>query len=235
VLVVFKVRSQGKLFEKYTSMSDFTGPKLNLKYFPFSGRAGPIRQALQFGQVPYTDTHIGREFPELQASGVWPFDSLPVLEVGEGEDMVVLSQCNAILNYVGKFSSLYPSDPLVAVRAETVLCAIESFVDTHLQRTMRFSGDEKKTAREAIAAGPLPFLFDRLQRHLNANPSKSGFMSGPDLSVADVKALAFYVWMTNGSTDYIPTTCMDAYPDLVAHRATTRQALLDAGVTIHMD
>ena len=97
-------------------------PKLNLHYFPFAGRAGhkslatfrisiiitkiiitsgPIRQALQFGQIEYTETHIGREFPELQASGVWPFDSLPILEVGEGEDLIVLSQSNAILNYVG--------------------------------------------------------------------------------------------------------------------------------------
>jgi hypothetical protein len=56
-------------------------------------------------------------------------------------------------------------------------------------------GDAKRTAREAIAGGPLPRLLSALQRVLLSNPNKGGFFGGDSLTVGDLKVYNYIVSM----------------------------------------
>jgi glutathione S-transferase len=69
------------------------------------------------------------EFGALKAAGTLPFGSLPILEVGEGDDkIIVLSQSNAILNYIARIGGLVPADPIQAAFSDIAMEAIEDFM-----------------------------------------------------------------------------------------------------------
>jgi glutathione S-transferase len=87
--------------------------------FKFLGRSRrPRRCALQ----DYEDRRISfSEFGALRFAGAFPFKSLPVLDVA-GERF---AQSCAILRYVGKLARLYPEDPVIALRVDMALEAIE--------------------------------------------------------------------------------------------------------------
>ena len=98
-------------------------PAIKLTYFPINGRGGAIRQALQYGKIPFEDVTV--PFPSWPAmKPTTPFGSLPLLEV----DGVTLTQSNAILSFVGKMAGLYPEDPLQAALMESAMCAVEDCV-----------------------------------------------------------------------------------------------------------
>lgn len=70
----------------------------------------------------YEDKRISfPEFGALKASGVFPFGSVPVLDI-DGERF---AQSCAILRYVGKLAGLYPEDPVAALRVDMALDSIE--------------------------------------------------------------------------------------------------------------
>ena len=84
---------------------------LRLRYFPFAGRAGAIRDALRIGNVRFDDVHVPLDrFSEQKAAGELPFGSLPVLDVDDGERRTSAAQSNAILRFVGRLTGLYPVD-----------------------------------------------------------------------------------------------------------------------------
>lgn len=92
-------------------------PKLKLTYFPFGGRAAPIRLALLAGKIDFEDHRLSfPEFGAAKAAGVFKFGQLPCLEV-DGEQV---AQSDAILRYVGRLGGFYPEDLLQAVRSVTV-------------------------------------------------------------------------------------------------------------------
>jgi glutathione S-transferase len=85
-------------------------------------------KALALARLPFEDVRIPYpEFSVMKAAGVLPFDSLPILEVGEGDDKIVLSQSNAILNYVARIGGLVPADPIQAAFSDIAMEAIEDF------------------------------------------------------------------------------------------------------------
>lgn len=60
-------------------MTDNT--KLRLRYFPFPGRGGAIRDALRIGGVAFDDAHVPLDrFQARKAAGEFPCGSLPVLD-----------------------------------------------------------------------------------------------------------------------------------------------------------
>jgi glutathione S-transferase len=63
----------------------------------------------------------------MKAAGTLPFGSLPILEVGEGDGKIVLSQSNAILNYIARIGGLVPADPIQAAFSDIAMEALEDF------------------------------------------------------------------------------------------------------------
>ncbi|MDH3845144.1 MAG: glutathione S-transferase N-terminal domain-containing protein, partial [Myxococcales bacterium] len=94
-------------------------PKLKLTYFDIhGGRAEPARLAMYIGGVDFEDNRISfQQFGDARSG--FPFNRVPMLEI----DGIELSQCNAILRYVGKLAGLSPTDPLQAAFCDEVMDA----------------------------------------------------------------------------------------------------------------
>ena len=130
-----------------------------------------------------------------------------------------LAQSNAILNYVTRLGGMIAANPVDQAISESVMAAIEDFWNSHLQPTMSMAPEEKKVAREAIAAKQLPWMFERFERILKANTTGSGFIAGNTCTAGDLKAENFWWFLSTGNADHIPITCMDTFPAILAHKA----------------
>jgi hypothetical protein len=91
-----------------------TMSKPTLTFFQFSGRGEPIRLAFFIGGVDFEDKRIDMpDWPALKPTT--PFGTLPNLEF----DGAMYGQSNAQLRYVGKLTSLYPTDAVDGMALDT--------------------------------------------------------------------------------------------------------------------
>jgi glutathione S-transferase len=205
-------------------------PQLRLRYFPFPGRAGPIRDCLQIGGIPFVDEHIAPEqFRERRSAGEFPFGGLPVLDVESESGKVCAAQSNAILRYAGRLAGLYPdADPLQALKVDEALDMGEE-ISQLLGPSLHEPDPERKLAmRKVLAEETLPYWAACIERLLIANGS-TGFLVGDSLSVADLKFYWVADFLTGGSLDGIPRTLLDDYPNIMAWQkkvAAEREARL---------
>lgn len=183
-------------------------PDVTLTYFDFpGGRGEDCRIALHIAGVPFHDDRVrSADWPSRKPST--PFGSLPVLKVDGRE----IAQSNAILAYIGRTWGLHPADPWEAARHEAMLAHAEdlrSLVDP----TMHIADpEEKRKAREALAAGPLQKWAADAERQV-VGP----FVGGTALQVADLKLFVVMKWIAGGKLDHIPADTFQAYPRLSAH------------------
>lgn len=191
---------------------------LRLQYFPFPGRAGPIRDTLRIGGLAFEDAHIAPEhFHDLRASGAFPFGGLPVLDVVTTTGKVTAAQSNAILRFAGRLSGLYPiDDPVQALKVDEVLDVGEDLNQLFAPSFSEQDIERKMAMRKVLAEQTLPPWAGYLERLLVANGS-TGFVVGNSLSVADLKLYWVIDMLTNGSLDRIPTTLFDK-PTILAWR-----------------
>ncbi|MEH6457625.1 MAG: glutathione S-transferase family protein [Cocleimonas sp.] len=172
-------------------------PKLKLTYFDFhGGRGEPARLAMIIGGIPFEDERISFEEHAAALKGR-PFEAVPVLEV----DGLVISQSNTITRYVGKLTDLYPEDNLQAALCDEVMSALEDI--THMVvATFQMAEDEKKVAREALAAGAMTVYLKRIEQYLK---DRGGIYFADDrLTVADLKVYVWIAGLRSGVLDYIP-------------------------------
>ena len=205
---------------------------LRLRYFPFPGRAAPIRDALRIGGVAFDDVHVPPDrFRELKAAGELPFGSLPVLDVETPGGIVSAAQSNAILRFAGRRAGLYPmDDPVRALKVDEALDLGED-----LYRVIGPSIDEQDAERriamrKILAQETLPRWAGFLERLLVAN-GRTGFVVGDSLSVADLKLYWVTDKLTNGTLDGIPKSLLDGFATVTAGRknvAMVREARLAA-------
>jgi glutathione S-transferase len=205
---------------------------LRLRYFPFPGRAGAIRDALRIGNVRFEDEHVPPDrFREQKAAGELPFGSLPVLEVESGGRTTSAAQSNAILRFVGRLTGLYPvDDPLRALKVDEALDVAEDLYHLIAPSIGEQDADRRKAMRKILADETLPRWGGYLERLLVAN-GKTGFVAGDALTVADLKLHYAVDKLTNGSLDGVPKTVLDDFPALGAWRknvAAVREARLKA-------
>jgi glutathione S-transferase len=209
-----------------------TETTLRLRYFPFPGRAGAIRDALRIGGIAFEDAHVPPErFGALKASGELPFGSLPVLDVESRDGKVSAAQSNAILRFVGRRSGLYPTnDDLRALKVDEALDLGEDLYHL-LSPSMAENDPERRAAmRKALAEETLPRWAGYIERLLVAN-GRAGFLAGDALTVADLKLYWIVDKLTNGSLEGIPTSILERFPAIVAWKknvATVREARLAA-------
>jgi glutathione S-transferase len=208
---------------------------LRLRYFPFPGRAGAIRDALRIGNVRFDDEHVPIDrFRELKVAGELPFGSLPVLfveDVESGGRRTSAAQSNAILRFVGRLTGLYPvDDPLRALKVDEALDVAEDFYHLIAPSIGEENAERRKAMRRVLAEETLPRWGGYLERLLVANGG-TGFVAGDSLTVADLKLHYAIDKLTNGSLDGVPTTVLDGFPTLAAWRknvAAVREARLTA-------
>lgn len=205
---------------------------LRLRYFPFPGRAGPIRDALNLGGIAFEDEHVPpQEFGTRRAAGEFPFGGLPVLDVETTEGKVCSAQSNAILRFAGRLSGLYPvDDPVLALKVDEALDMGEDINGLIGPSLHEQDNDRKMAMRQELAEQSLPFWADCFERLLLAN-GNTGFVVGDSLTVADLKLYWILEWLTSGMLDGIPTTLFDQYSTVTAWRkniAALRDAQLAA-------
>ena len=186
-------------------------PRLSLTYFDFDGGRGePARLALHLGGIAFEDRRIAFKDWDAQRDAT-PFRALPVLEV----DGRVVAQSNSINRYVGKLAGLYPKDDLQAFLCDEVMDAVED-MDTPIGNTIDLPADQKKAAREELAAGLVPRYLTQLQARLEA--AGGSYFADGRLTVGDLKVWMMVRWLRGGVLDYMPRDLVDRVaPLLVKH------------------
>ena len=183
--------------------------KIVLTYFDFDGGRGEAaRLIMHVAGIPFEDRRIAvKDWPALRDST--PFRSMPVLEV----DGKSITQSNTINRYLGKLAGLYPKDDWQAALVDEVMDAVED-ISFRIGSTLALEGDAKKTAREALAAGPIPRFLQQIDARLKAGGSE--WFVEKRLTVADIKCLMWVRWLKSGALDHIPPTIVDENAPLLA-------------------
>ena len=192
---------------------------LRLRYFPFPGRAGPIRDALNIGKIAFKDEFVlPEQFRERRAAGEFPFGGLPVLDVERTTGKVCAAQSNAILRFAGRLSGLYPADDLVQALKVDEAMDVGEDINQLLGPSIHEQDEKKKMAmRKELARKDLPEWAAYFERLLIDNGS-TGFIVGKNLTVADLKLYWIFDWLTSGILDGIPTNLFDRYTNIVTWR-----------------
>ena len=198
--------------------------KLKLTYFDFhGGRGEPARLALSIGGIAFEDDRVAFADWERRKLDT-PFGRLPVLEV----DGKIVAQSNAINRYVGKLVDLYPANSWQAALCDEAMEAVEDIL-SEIVPTLFLPEEEKKTRREALAEGAIPFYLTRLQQRLEAHGAQ--YFAADRLTVADLKVAIWTRQLRSGILDYIPTDLPDRVaPKLVEHYERVRN---DPGVAAY--
>jgi glutathione S-transferase len=198
--------------------------KLKLTYFDFhGGRGEPARIALSIGGIAFEDDRVAFADWERRKAAM-PFGGLPVLEV----DGKTVSQSNAINRYVGRLVGLYPSDPWQAALCDEAMDAVEDVL-SEIVPTMFLPEEEKKTRREALAAGQIPFYLTCLVQRLEAHGGR--YFADDRLTVADLKVALLIRQLKSGVLDYVPSDLpVRVAPKLVDHYWRT---MSEPGVTAY--
>ncbi|HMB60187.1 MAG TPA: glutathione S-transferase [Xanthomonadales bacterium] len=187
-------------------------PELKLTYFDFDGGRGePIRLALAYGDIPFEDDRIPpAEWPAFRDKT--PLHQLPVMEV-DGE---IVTQTNSLLRYVGKLVGLYPEDALEALHCDEAMATQEDILCKIVPTLFIQDEEEKRKAREALVAGPLPLFLSRLNTMLNERGGR--YFAGDRLSVADLKVFLWVRHLVSGGLDHVPADLVQQVaPSLADH------------------
>jgi len=205
---------------------------LELFYFDTEGKGEPIRLAAVVGNVALKDTRLKREeFGAMKESGKLAFGQVPALRVGG--DGTLLVQSAAILKFVGKQGSLYPTDDdVLAARIDALLDEENDlFAGLTVSRyPFRYGFDavglqgvndrgcpETAKVRAALNSSVLPKHLTHLEAILAAGGT--GWLAGtPGPTVADLLFAPRLCWMLHENDGVDPgllTACAPGLADLV--------------------
>ncbi len=181
-------------------------PKLTYFDAPVS-RGEECRLALHLAGVDYHDDRIKFEqWPALKPQT--PYGALPVFEL---PGKPPLAQTNAILVLIGRQHGLHPSDGFEAARHEAMMNHVED-LRANVGPTMRMKDEEKKAAREALAANYMPAWAQFAEKNITGS---GPFFGGAKLNVVDLKLHMTVRWFIGGKVDHIPATIFSGYPNLL--------------------
>ncbi|KAL3673699.1 hypothetical protein V7S43_001396 [Phytophthora oleae] len=185
-------------------------PKLKLTYFPFAGRAEPIRLAFFIGGIDFEDERISfEEYAKVKSN--LPFSQLPVLEV-DGEPV---AQSLAILRYAGTLAGLYPTtDALAAFHVDEFFILIDEMFNNPEWRATISERDPDKLQkmRESLSKGIILKTLESLEKRAAA--FKGNYATGSKLTVADLAVYAVVLLLKAGRPG-IPTNITDPYKNLL--------------------
>jgi len=205
------------------STSPLTGSKLT--YFPMPGRGEASRLAMAIAGVEFEDERVPfKEWGALKPQTPW--GQMPVLTMADGTQY---GQARSILRFIGKFSNLYPEDPLEALKVDSLMDACDEFQSITNSVGQGLPQEEKEAARLAACSdgGKIAARLAQLEAFIAANGS-GGFAVGDSLSVGDLQLFAITGMVACGFFDGVPPTVNDPYPNIQAVRknVATQEAVM---------
>ncbi|ETL31144.1 hypothetical protein F441_16351 [Phytophthora nicotianae CJ01A1] len=186
-------------------------PKLKLTYFPFPGRAEPIRLALFISGIPFEDERIDVEELNKRRSTL-PFNQLPVLQV-DGE---VVSQALGILRYVGTLGGLYsPSNSKEVFRIDELFSVIDEFYSSYTWNASYFETDsvEQMRLRTILAKETLPKTLNFLEQRTSKWNERYSVCAR--LTVADLAIYSLLWTFQSGRILGVPVSVVAPYKMLL--------------------
>lgn len=183
-------------------------PKLKLYYFDIKGKGEHIRLFCAYAGLELEDYRFSSrdEFFALKENGTLAFGQVPLLEV-DGKHQLV--QTGAILRYLAQIAGLWPSDPLLAAKADACMAQEgDAFLGpTVVAYNSRFGipmdDEQKKKAMETIASDVVPTHLKNLERLLKT--SSTGWLAG-----TEEPSPADFMWYSR-FVHYMAAT--EAYPE----------------------
>jgi len=180
-------------------------PNLRIQYFDIKGLAESTRLALTIAGVPFEDIRIKFEdWPAKKES--CPFGQMPLLWI----DDKMVCQSGAILRYAGKMSGLYPKDDFEAMRVDEMLGIIAD-CKMKLGASLYESDPAKKTMmRKTFSEETFPTWASKLEAYLKTTGAGQ-FLTGNNMSVADLELMVFKDWVSSGVLDDVPKDIFNKY------------------------
>ncbi len=189
--------------------------KYRLTYFPFGGRAEPIRVAFHIAGIEFEDRRIpGPEFAACRARGEFPLGSVPVLDI----DGVAFVQSIAQLRYVANLvpdSGLYPIDPYAALLVDSVIDTLNDTLGNGLSPSMKASDpDEKAKLRQVFLQTVVPKCFGYTEELLGR--VEGPFLTGDTLTIGDIVIGLTALLYSSGYLDGVSAEVLEPYPRIRA-------------------
>lgn len=189
---------------------------LKLTYFELPGRAEMSRLVLIYAGIKFEDNRVSGGDWQTMKSDVKPWHQLPILEA----DGRTISQSNAILRYVGRIAGLIPADPFDEAKVNELVDGLEEVIAVFIPTFGISDADAKIKARQDICAdgGKLEKVLTKFEAFLEMNGGASGFAVGNSITIADFALFNQECMLLSGWLDGVPTTALDKFPKLQAHR-----------------
>lgn len=210
---------------------------ITLTYFDIEGVAEKVRLALLLAGADFEDRRVNRDtWQALKPTAPW--GQLPLLEVN-GKTW---TQSFAMLRWAGRQNvkpslaglvpqgCLYPVDDVVlCLEIDEVMGLADDLARAwhpSIYVGMRpdllgheFGSDEEKVAkvkaiRERFLADDFPRMMGYFTKILESKGNK--FLCGDSLTIADCVLLPQLRYFMKGLADFIPVTCLEAYPALTS-------------------
>ncbi|KAG8467352.1 hypothetical protein KFE25_000668 [Diacronema lutheri] len=193
-------------------------PNIQLTYFDIAGVAEKVRLTCVVGKLPFNDVRVSFEqWPKLKPTS--KFGQLPMMEV----DGTTVAQSSAMLNYVGKVTGMYPSEPKKALKVDEVIGLHEDLWGA-IRPSILVMRDPKLSQKEAqrrqaemrkeLADEKIPAILGFFEKMLAENGT--GFFVGSTPTTADIAVYTQLRALQAGYLDGIPKTCVDPFPKLKA-------------------
>jgi len=196
-------------------------PKLTYFDAPVS-RGEECRLALHLAGVDFEDVRVkNTDWPAVKPT--LPYNSMPVFEMPGHPP---LAHSNAILVLLGRRYGLHPKDDFEAAVHEGMMSHVEDLRGV-VSPTIRIADpDEKKKAREHLAANVLPLWAEKAERNIAGG---GPFFAGEKINVVDLKLHMAVRWFAGGKVDHIPATIFAPYAKLTrVHDAVRDDARVKA-------
>ncbi|GMF43170.1 unnamed protein product [Phytophthora fragariaefolia] len=208
--VELKVESHSRMQKMNENVCGIV-PKLKLMYFPFPGRAEPIRLAFFIAGIPFEDERINADELERRRSSL-PFNQIPVLAVA-GE---LISQALAILRYAGTLGGLYSStDYKESFRIDEVFSLVDEFYCSYIWNASYYEKDPAKQMmlRTTLAECTLPRTLEFLETRVGK--WKGLHAVGMRFTVADLAIYSLLWTFKSGRIAGAPVSVVDPFKNLL--------------------
>lgn len=164
--------------------------KYELIYWPIRGRCSPIRAALTFGGVNFTDNRTSDWFDDngtrtrLINVNKFPLANLPALILPNGD---ALTQTTTVLRYVATLSpELKPKSDIDEANISMV---IDHLNELYEERVKMSYGEEAAANIPSFFEKSVPYYFGTLESWMTAR--KTEFVATNYISVADIFLVEF--------------------------------------------
>jgi glutathione S-transferase len=202
--------------------------QLKLEYFAIEGAAEQVRIALSVADVPFDDATI--DFSEWQTrKPTTKYGQLPEMTLPNGS---IITESMAMLRLAGEADpegKLYPTEMEARVKVEEVLGLVgdlsrgwrPSLYIGMLPQTMGYPPkDEWAEADATIEKLRTDFIANELPRYMGyftdliKENGGDSFLTGGDLTIADIAAYQQINYFRKGFADHVPKECLEPYSEV---------------------